>query len=947
MSEYNLPPLVKIAEILGGDVRDLEILAPGPGHSSGDRSMSVRPDASAPDGFLVHSFSGDDPISCKDYVRTKLGLAPKAAKSEVNKTKRGNGSAKPYSPTVAKYTYRTADGTPYLQVHRTAAKDFFQYHWDGEKWIKNAPAGKTLPYRLPELAKTPINTPVHITEGEKDADALAKLSFVATTNPNGAANWKDADLNEYFRGRYVYLHEDNDDDGRKRVLKIARAVHPIAASVRIVRLPDLPPKGDVSDFLATDTAGVKFRQHCEAAPIWEPTHEDLVVELAKLSLLDYQKRREAAAAAIGIGITALDRIVAQARGGKDEASAGGEEAAKKKQADVLIKLAEDAELFHTPDDVGYATIIVDGHRENWPLRSKGFKRWLARAFYIKTKSAPNSEAMQAALGVLEGSAQFDTPEHEIFVRVAGHDGSIYIDLADKDWRAIEVDADGWRVIDNPPVRFRRSAGMKTLPQPVAGGSLEKDLRPLLNVKTDGEFVLAVAWLLAALRACGPYPVLALAGEQGSAKSTIAGMLRALVDPNSVPLRTLPKNEHDVYIAARNGHVLAYDNTSGLPDWLSDCFCRLATGGGFSTRELYSDQDEVLFGSKRPIILNGIDDVVTRPDLADRAIVLTLSAIGDEARKLEAKLWEDFEQRRPIVLGALLDGVCHGIRTLPDIKLSRLPRMADFATWITACEGGAKWTKGAFMAAYAANIVEGVEAVLEADLIATVLRKYMETLNRFVGTASDLLKALNGTLTEKEQKAKGWPKRANTLAKALRRFATPLRKVGIVVEFERAGKKGNRKITITREPDKDADLSSAPSAPSAGFDFNDLGLTARDDGTVSRDTGSVSPSAEADSTSDAADSRPGATVSRKPLKNTEADSADSADSKSHIHSGGNENEGEPGSSRARFKHYCCNCGGAGAYGYKNKSEGMDWFCAAHRRAQTWADVHLSPDELLAD
>ena len=81
-------------------------------------------------------------------------------------------------------------------------------------------------------------------------------------------------------------------------------------------------------------------------------------------------------------------------------------------------------------------------------------------------------------------------------------------------------------------------------------------------------------------------------------------------------------------------MLGYDNASGLPDWLSDTFCRLATGGGFSTRELYSDADEVLFASTRPIVLNGIEDIVTRPDLADRAIVLTLPAIPESERKLE-------------------------------------------------------------------------------------------------------------------------------------------------------------------------------------------------------------------------------------------------------------------------------------------------------------------------
>ena len=155
------------------------------------------------------------------------------------------------------------------------------------------------------------------------------------------------------------------------------------------------------------------------------------------------------------------------------------------------------------------------------------------------------------------------------------------------------------------------------------------MRPLLNVKNDASFVLAVAWLLAALRDRGPYPNLAIGGEQGTAKSMLTAMLRALVDPNSVPLRALPRNEHDVFIAARNSHVLAYDNASGLPDWLSDTLCRLATGGGFSTRQLYTDEDEVLFASTRPVILNGIEDIVSRPDLADRAIFLTLAPIPDE------------------------------------------------------------------------------------------------------------------------------------------------------------------------------------------------------------------------------------------------------------------------------------------------------------------------------
>src|SRR5262249_5172222 len=151
------------------------------------------------------------------------------------------------------------------------------------------------------------------------------------------------------------------------------------------------------------------------------------------------------------------------------------------------------------------------------------------------------------------------------------------DLGDESWRAVEIDATGWRVIDNPPVRFRRAGGMRALPVPVPGGSVQT-LRSFLNVRSDADFVLVVAWMLACLRNRGPYPVLALSGEQGSAKSTFSAMLRALLDPNGAPLRALPREDHHLFFAANNAHVLVFDNVSGLPAWISDTLCRLATGG---------------------------------------------------------------------------------------------------------------------------------------------------------------------------------------------------------------------------------------------------------------------------------------------------------------------------------------------------------------------------------
>jgi hypothetical protein len=405
----------------------------------------------------------------------------------------------------------------------------------------------------------------------------------------------------------------------------------------------------------------------------------------------------------------------------------------------------------------------------------------------------------------------------VFIRVGGLDDRLYLDLGDETWRAVEIDATGWRVIDNPPVRFRRAAGMQPLPMPVPGGSVAA-LRSFLNVQSDTDFVLVVAWALACLRNRGPYPVIVLSGEQGSAKSTFSAILRALLDPNTAPLRALPREDRDLFIAASNGHVLAFDNVSGLPAWISDTLCRLATGGGFAVRQLYTDQDEVLFDAARPVILNGIEDIVTRPDLADRAVFLTLEPIPEERRRPEAELWAAFEAERPRILGVLLDAVVEGLKRLPETHLPKMPRMADFALWATACET-ALWPAGTFWSAYCENRDEAVEGVIDADPIAAGMRAVMATRTEWTGTASDLLGALAEAAGERVAKAKTWPDSPRALAGRLRRAATFLRKIGIEIGFDREGRARTRiiRITITPQhpvPDCDGARQSAPSASSA-------------------------------------------------------------------------------------------------------------------------------------
>lgn len=486
------------------------------------------------------------------------------------------------------------------------------------------------------------------------------------------------------------------------------------------------------------------------------------------------------------------------------------------QADILIDLAQSAALFHAPDGSGYADLDINGHRETWPIRARGFRRWLTRRYFEQTGGAPGSEALQSALNVIEAKGHFDAPERQVHIRVGGIDGRLYLDLGDEAWRAVEIDATGWRIVDDPPVRFRRASGMKPMPIPVRGGSIDT-LRSFLNVQCDADFVLVVAWALAVLRNRGPYPVIVLSGEQGSAKSTFSAILRALLDPNTAPLRALPREDRDLFIAASNGHVLAFDNVSGLPAWISDTLCRLATGGGFAVRQLYSDQDEVLFDAARPVILNGIEDIVTRPDLADRAVFLTLEPIPEERRRPEQELWAAFEAERPRLLGVLLDAVAKGLAELPATRLDKLPRMADFALWATACET-ALWPSGTFWSAYCGNRDEAVDGVIDADPIAATVRVLMQARTEWTGTASDLLGALAELAGERVAKSKTWPDSPRALSGRLRRAATFLRKVGIDIGFEREGRARTRVIHLAvagrpAGPETQGAEPSASSAPS--------------------------------------------------------------------------------------------------------------------------------------
>jgi hypothetical protein len=453
--------------------------------------------------------------------------------------------------------------------------------------------------------------------------------------------------------------------------------------------------------------------------------------------------------------------------------------------DVLLKIGQERASYFSNDAV-FADVDVRGHRNTYAVESKAFAKWLLHQFFLEKNKAPAGSAIKTAIRTLAAIAEFgtETPKHRVNLRTAEVDGRIYVDLCNEQWQCVEVDENGWRVIDAPPqVRFRRAPGMRALPVPQHGGSIDK-LREFTNLN-ESDFVLFVAVLLDSFRS-GKHPILNLVGEFGTAKSTLAKMFKQLVDPDETELRSLPSTLREIFVAVHNARVRAWDNVSKIERNISDALCQLSDGSGFGTRKLYTDDDEFRVQGSRSIILTGLTNCAARPDLSSRTVLLQLTPIKDTARRSETDLWTRFNEVKPLILGALLDALAYGLKQLPTVRLDHKSRMADFELFGHACEA-AYATAGSFAAALAANAIDLNESLIEDDPVAKAITAFMIKRIEWSGTTTALMVELtNRDRTEQQvSKQKDWPKDATRFSKRVRAVAAVLRKAGIEVTHGKA------------------------------------------------------------------------------------------------------------------------------------------------------------------
>ncbi len=515
-----------------------------------------------------------------------------------------------------------------------------------------------------------------------------------------------------------------------------------------------------------------------------------------------------------VRVVALDKFV----GAISPAGVGETANAATQLTDLASELCQ---LWHDKDHNAYASFAKDvqgrSHMQHWLIESSGFKEWLAWLAHSEMGSAPANETLSAARNALAGKAKFNGDEYEVFRRVAKDDMGYWIDIGDEHWRAVLVTATGWRVVDQPFIRFTRTKSMRPLPLPAKEGDYRL-MWPLINIPEEDR-PLVLAWVLETYRCDTPYAVLELIGEQGSAKSSTQGRLRSLIDPNQVMLRGKPKTVEDVYVAANSNHLVSLENLSGISPEISDALCTVATGGGTATRKHYSNDEEAIMEAHNPVVLNGISAVITRNDLLDRAIALCLPTIS--ARRTETEMNALFERDAPAIFGGLLDLLAATLATIPSVVIPpvQLPHMADFAILGEAMHRATGNKEGVWLKLYVEHRRDAIRRTVDSSPVAVQCMEFVASGKSHSGTVKDLLEKLTDSLHFRSlEQGQYWPRSPKGLGDSLRRVAPALRQLGIHLSVDTKSKRDGvhcqlRKATTTVVP---AGLnhkeSSSPSSP---------------------------------------------------------------------------------------------------------------------------------------
>lgn len=679
-----------------------------------------------------------------------------------------------------------------------------------------------------------LSIPLYITEGEKKALKACQegLCCIAIS---GLWNWKVKDRDELISdfdlitldGRTVYIVPDSrfrEPDRHGKQKNLWQAVYELAyrlidkgAKVFWVELP----KGDVEvkldDYLCNHSA-CDFKK----LPVHQIRKLTILEEIegANLETPPYEITRILKRIAEEVSSETekdvyLRQIKERTKTTKTSMRADIREydgtEKKKSQADMLIEIASQHTLFHDDTKEGYA--YVDG--VVMKIRSGSYKCLLSKELWDEEGIAPNSDALNQALNVIDATAVYNDKLAKLNNRIAEHGGSFYYDLCDTP-NVVQITPNGWEVTFDYPILFKRYSHQQKQVIPKKGGDIQK-LFNFINVKDEQHRLLILVYLISCFIPNIPHPIFHPWGDQGAGKTSMFEFFKELVDPSRVGVFITPRNPEELVQALSHHYLCLLDNLSSFPDWLSDLLSQACTGGGFSKRMLYTDDDDVIYTLLRCIGINGINLLVSRADMMDRTILLHMDRIEPSMRKEKKVIMQEFAEEKPYILGGIFETLSKAMSIYPTVKLSNLPRMADFVTWGVSIAKALGYQADGFIDAYQKNIEAQNSEIINSNTLAQAVLVFMQDREHWDGTVRQVYEDL-GKLVTVSKDDRTFPKHFNKLRSHLNRIKANLSAYGIRFKIEDFSNH-NKGVPISfQKVAKRCSVSSVSSVPSKDGGF---------------------------------------------------------------------------------------------------------------------------------
>lgn len=470
------------------------------------------------------------------------------------------------------------------------------------------------------------------------------------------------------------------------------------------------------------------------------------------------------------------------------------------------------------------SLFVDQHAEAHTLVDgqavpiSRTNRLLTKLLYAHEEKAPTNDGLIGARRVLDMLAHDSGDVRELHTRAAFHEGGVFYELAPG--RVVRVDEKGWNLDPDPPVYFRAVKNLQPLPNPARGGQLE-DVTEWVNLKTDRDRRLFLAYVTLATLPHIPRPILQTTGVMGSGKTTASRLVKRLLDPTGNEAVTIDRR--DFLQKAAHCYILMLDNQNSLPEWFQDTLCRLVTGESDSKRVLYTDEEDLVWSMQRAVLLNGINPPSDRGDVQDRALPIELERLDNRKRLPEDDFWMQFSLKHPELLGAVFDALAGALRERHTVKLAERPRLADWGLYAAALYESQGWGVGTFSEDWKGVEETQQQGTLDGSIVAQAVILYMKDKDRIELSAAKLHAALqvrgSDDLDLKDDKT--WPKTGRTLWKKIREV-TPLLEAHGIRAFRKNDNRAGRPIVLDTDftdPDPGRDLTDDNADDNCAADDN--------------------------------------------------------------------------------------------------------------------------------